>query len=118
MKRNMLQSFYNYIVDELLIGYFKKYPMQKGSRYFIIVENEKHREMLIQALNDAWNYLSKLHELEKEGDPSEPVTIQHTKVKGGSIETTTVMGKNPQQGGLLEKIFLGEAVDVEAEVIK
>ena len=62
--------------------------------------------------------LSKLHELEKEGDPSEPVTIQHTKVKGGSIETTTVMGKNPQQGGLLEKIFLGEAVDVEAEVIK
>ena len=71
-----------------------------------------------QALNDAWNYLSKLHELEKEGDPSEPVTIQHTKVKGGSIETTTVMGKNPQQGGLLEKIFLGEAVDVEAEVIK
>lgn len=27
--------------------------MQKGSRYFIIVENEKHREMLIQALNDA-----------------------------------------------------------------
>lgn len=27
--------------------------MQKGNRYFMIVENEKHREMLIQALNDA-----------------------------------------------------------------
>lgn len=49
----MLQSFYNYIVNELLIGYFKKYPLQKGSRYFMIVENEKHRNMLIQALNDA-----------------------------------------------------------------
>ena len=53
MKHSMLQSFYNYIVNELLIGYFKKYPMQKGNRYFMIVENEKHREMLIQALNDA-----------------------------------------------------------------
>lgn len=53
MKHNMLQSFYNYIVNELLIGYFKKNPLQKGSRYFMIVENEKHRNMLIQALNDA-----------------------------------------------------------------
>ena len=53
MKHNMLQSFYNYIVNDLLIGYFKKYPLQKGSRYFMIVENEKHRNMLIQALDDA-----------------------------------------------------------------
>lgn len=49
----MLQSFYNYIVNELLIGYFKKYPLQNGNRYFMIVENEKHRNMLIQALTDA-----------------------------------------------------------------
>lgn len=49
----MLKSFYNYIVNDLLIGYFKKYPLQKGCRYFMIVENEKHRNMLIQALNDA-----------------------------------------------------------------
>lgn len=49
----MLQSFYNYIVNELLIGYFKKYPLQKGSRYFMIVENEKHRNMLIDALNNS-----------------------------------------------------------------
>ena len=27
--------------------------MQKGSRYFMIVENDKHRNMLMQALNDA-----------------------------------------------------------------
>ena len=49
----MLQSFYKYIVNELLIGYFKKYPLQRGSRYFIIVENEKHRNELMQALNNA-----------------------------------------------------------------
>ena len=53
MKHNMLQSFYNYIVNELLIGYFKKHPLQKGSRYFMIVENEKHRNGLMQALNSA-----------------------------------------------------------------
>ena len=52
VKHNMLKSFYNYIVNDLLIGYFKKYPLQKGSRYFMIVENEKHRNMLMQALND------------------------------------------------------------------
>lgn len=49
----MLQSFYNYIVNELLIGYFKKYPLQKGSRYFMIVENENHRNMLMDALNNS-----------------------------------------------------------------
>ena len=49
----MLQSFYNYIVNELLIGYFKKHPSQNGNRYFMIVENEEHRNMLIQALTDA-----------------------------------------------------------------
>ena len=27
--------------------------MQKGSRYFMIIENDKHRNMLMQALNDA-----------------------------------------------------------------
>lgn len=53
VKHNMLKSFYNYIVNDLLIGYFKKYPLQKGSRYFMIVENEKHRNMLMQALKDA-----------------------------------------------------------------
>lgn len=54
----MLQSFYNYIVNELLIGYFKKYPIQKGSRYFMIVENEEHRTMLMQALNDVCDKIS------------------------------------------------------------
>ena len=48
----MSQSFYNYIAKELLLGYFKKNPLQKGSRYFMIIENEGHRNLLINALNE------------------------------------------------------------------
>lgn len=48
----MLQSFYNYIAKELLIGYFKKNPLKKGARYFLIIENEEHRNHLMDALND------------------------------------------------------------------
>ena len=48
----MSQSFYNYIAKELLLGYFKKNPLQKGSRYFMIIENEGHRNKLKDALDD------------------------------------------------------------------
>ena len=48
----MSQSFYNYIAKELLLGYFKKNPLQKGSRYFMIIENEGHRNLLMDALNE------------------------------------------------------------------
>lgn len=52
-KLNMSQSFYNYIVEELLFGYFKKNMPKKGSRYFLIVENEEHRNHLMDALEVA-----------------------------------------------------------------
>ena len=48
----MSQSFYNYIAKELLLGYFKKNPLQKGSRYFMIIENEEHRNQLMDALDE------------------------------------------------------------------
>lgn len=48
----MLQSFYNYIAEELIVGYFKKNPLQKGSRFFVIIENEEHRNCLMDALNN------------------------------------------------------------------
>ena len=51
-KHNMSQSFYNYIAKELLLGYFKKNPLQKGSRYFMIIENEEHRNNLMDALGE------------------------------------------------------------------
>lgn len=65
-----------------------------------------------QAMQDAWNYLVKLKELEKESENT-PITVSQTKIKGGSIETTTVTGKNPANGGILEKIFLSDAIDAE-----
>lgn len=48
----MSQSFYNYIAKELIVGYFKKNPLQKGSRYFMIIENETHRNKLMEALDE------------------------------------------------------------------
>ena len=48
----MSQSFYNYIAKELLLGYFMKNPLQKGSRYFMIIENEGHRNNLMEALGE------------------------------------------------------------------
>ena len=49
-KLSMLKSFYNYLVDELILGFFKKNPVEKGSRYFLIIENEIHRNGLIDAM--------------------------------------------------------------------
>ena len=46
----MLKSFYNYLVDELVLGFFKKNPVEKGSRYFLIIENKVHRDGLIEAM--------------------------------------------------------------------
>ena len=46
----MSQSFYKYIVKELIIGYFKKNPLKKGSRYYLIIENEEYRNRLMEAI--------------------------------------------------------------------
>ena len=48
----MSQSFYNYIAKELLLGYFSKNPIPKGSRYYLIIENEGHRNHLMDALDE------------------------------------------------------------------
>lgn len=48
----MSQSFYNYIAKELLLGYFKKNHLQRGNRYFMIIENEGHRNLLMEALDE------------------------------------------------------------------
>lgn len=48
----MSQSFYKYIVKELIIGYFKKNPLKKGSRYYLIIENEEYRNRLMEAIEE------------------------------------------------------------------
>jgi len=48
----MLKSFYNYLVNNLIIGYFKERQIEPGSRYYFIVENEEHRDGIMQAIVD------------------------------------------------------------------
>lgn len=57
-RHNMLQSFYKYIAKDLLVGYFKKNPIKKGSRYYLIVENEEHRNLLMDAINEMCEKIS------------------------------------------------------------
>lgn len=49
----MLESFYKYIVDELIVGYFKENPVQPGSRYYVIIENQSYREQLQAAIESS-----------------------------------------------------------------
>ena len=48
----MLQSFYKYIVEDLIIGYFREYPLKRGDRYYIIIENDEYREGLLAAIKE------------------------------------------------------------------
>ena len=48
----MSESFYNYLVKELILGFFKSNPFKKGSRFFLIIENETHRDGLMKALEN------------------------------------------------------------------
>lgn len=52
MKHNMSESFYSYLVKELILGFFKHVPLKKGSRFFLIIENDIHRDGLMKALED------------------------------------------------------------------
>lgn len=90
MKHNMLKSFYNYIVNDLLIGYFKKYPLQKGSRYFMIVENEMHRNMLMQALDDACDKIT-ISEIYQSNDSHVKEESYDTHVIKPSIDSSSII---------------------------
>lgn len=46
----MLQSFYKYLVDELLVGYFTHHPIEKGSKYYLVLEDEKNFDGVVEAL--------------------------------------------------------------------
>lgn len=49
----MLESFYKYIVDELLIPYYEQNEITAGSRYYVIIENKKHRDGLLRAMQES-----------------------------------------------------------------
>ena len=48
----MSKSFYNYIVNELLVSWFNENKPAKGSRFCMVVENDKHRKGIIDALKE------------------------------------------------------------------
>lgn len=49
----MLESFYKYIVDELLIPYYEQNEITAGSRFYVIIENKKHRDGLLRAMQES-----------------------------------------------------------------
>lgn len=48
----MLKSFYKYIIQNIIIGYFKSNPVKRGSRYFLVIEDKTHRDGLMEAIRD------------------------------------------------------------------
>ena len=73
-----------------MIGYFKKYPLQKGSRYFMIVENEKHRNMLMQALDDACDKIT-ISEIYQSNDSHVKEESYDTHVIKPSIDSSSII---------------------------
>ncbi len=73
------------------------------------------------ALKDAWDYLERLRAITNEVNGS-PLTVSKTKVGNGMVEHTVVSGSNPQDGGLLAKIFLSDDKDeietIDADIVK
>ena len=48
----MLKSFYKYIVNDLLLDYFRKASNLAGCRYYITIENDKYRQGLLGAIKE------------------------------------------------------------------
>lgn len=49
----MSNPFYKYMVEELLMGYFRKNPPTRGNRYYIVIENDDYRNLFIEAIREA-----------------------------------------------------------------
>lgn len=46
----MSKPFYKYLVEELLLGFFKKNPQAAGNRYYLVIENEDYRKNVCEAI--------------------------------------------------------------------
>ena len=49
----MLQSFYKYLVDELITDYFSTHKPEAGMKYYVLFEKQEHRDGLYDALSKA-----------------------------------------------------------------
>lgn len=48
----MSKSFYNYIIKELIIGWFRNHKPSKGSRYYMVIEDASRRNAILNALRE------------------------------------------------------------------
>ena len=46
----MSQSFYKYLVDELIADYFATHKPEAGMKYYVLFEKQEHRDGLYESL--------------------------------------------------------------------
>lgn len=52
-RHNMSESFYKYLVDHILAGYFSKNIAKRGEHYCIVIENATNRQGIIDAFKNS-----------------------------------------------------------------
>ena len=76
----MLESFYKYLIDQILADSFKVHPAQKGEHYCLTIENEENRHAIINAVKQS-SYSKPIHiEGIYEGNVSDPNLDQYDTV--------------------------------------
>jgi len=82
----MLQSFYNHVATELILGYFKNNPIVKGNRYFMVVSDANLRDGLLLALEGSAQHItiSGIYQGNNAAVVEDPYeTIMLTPIEGG-----------------------------------
>lgn len=46
-------EFFNYVIHDLICGYFREFSVSAGRRYYIVIENDEYRNQFMQALRAA-----------------------------------------------------------------
>lgn len=49
----MYELFYSFLIDELLVRYFKQMPIEAGDKYYIMIEDEELRKQFCDALGQS-----------------------------------------------------------------
>ena len=76
----MLESFYKYLIDQILADSFKVHPAQKGEHYSLTIENEENRHAIINAVKQS-SFSKPIHiEGIYEGSVSDPSLDQYDTV--------------------------------------
>ncbi len=76
----MLESFYKYLINQILADNFKAHPAKKGEHYSLIIENEENRHAIINAVKQS-SFSRPIHiEGIYEGNISDPDLDQYDTV--------------------------------------